>query len=342
MQKVTDELIERFLSGLCTKEEAAVVSAYLEAQPDHHFLWKEFEQTDATSTLPEGYTEEMLGVILDKTAQQKSPFMRPMWGWVAASLVLLAGGWMSLKWVHHSEQKAPMAAIIVPIKWTWEVNNGNAKRSLVLPDKSTVILSPAAAISYRSDFGQYDTRDVRVNGNAFFIAAKDKDRPFVVHSSGIATTALGTSFEVLADSTQPDIIVQLFTGKVMVATEGITHLAQTCYLMPGQEVVFDKTSGHMSVDKFDVKHNGHITLPEIRQVGLDNWYMFNNQDLGTVFDQLSAIYSVNIQYSASQIRSMYLIGKLDRRDSLEEILQDIALLNHLTVSRSKYGYVIRK
>jgi transmembrane sensor len=342
MQKVTDELIEKFLSGLCTKEEAASVCAYLEAQPDHNFLWKEFELTDGSSPLPGGYSEEMLGVILDKTTEKKRSFIRPIWGWVAASLVLVVGGWIAVKWAHHTEQKAPMVALVPSIKWIQEVNQGSTKKSVSLPDKSTVILSPGSGIAYRSDFGHYDSRDVRVYGNVFFIAAKDKDRSFVVHSSGIATTALGTSFEVLADSSQPKIMVQLFTGKVMVATEGGAIPAQTCYLMPGQEMVYDKASGHMSIDKFDLNHNGHITLPEIRQVGLDNWYMFNNQDLGTVFEQLSAIYSVNIQYSESQIRSMYLIGKLDRRDSLEEILQDIALLNHLKVTRSKYGYLIKK
>ena len=70
--------------------------------------------------------------------------------------------------------------------------------------------------------------------------------------------------------------------------------------------------------------------------------MFNNQSLADVFDQLSAIYNVDIEYTHSEIKDMYFIGKLEKKDSLNEIISDIAILNHLSVTTSNGRYIIKK
>ena len=346
MEHITDEQIERFLGGLCTKEEAEKIWAYLKAHPENHYLLQEYERTDGRTPLAEGYSEEMLKVIMEKTEDDRgrTAWIGTAWKWAAAFVLLLAGAWYLAK--HQpgrasQEEKTPMLASVT---WITKDNNGKTKLPVVLPDKSTVILNPGSYIQYRSDFGHYATRDVNVSGEAFFIVAKNRQMPFVVHSEGISTTALGTSFEVLADSGQNKICVELFTGKVGISLTGKVSPTQQqyYYLSPGQELVFEKRSKKASVHQFSIQHNGHITLPEIRQVGLDNWFMFNNQDLGAVFDQLSAIYNVNIQYSEKDVRFIYLIGKLDKKDSLDEILNDIALLNHLSVTHRNGGYVIQK
>jgi transmembrane sensor len=59
--------------------------------------------------------------------------------------------------------------------------------------------------------------------------------------------------------------------------------------------------------------------------------MFNNQTLSDVFDQLALLYNVDIQYSERDLRNKYFIGKLEMKDSLSEIMRDIALLNKLSV-----------
>src|SRR5689334_13909845 len=68
MQEISEEQIEKFLSGQCTEEEAAVVWRYLQRNPDDLFLLKEFERTDGVTSLPKGYREEMLAAITHETA----------------------------------------------------------------------------------------------------------------------------------------------------------------------------------------------------------------------------------------------------------------------------------
>ena len=347
MQHITDEQIERFLKGLCTKEEAEKIWAYLKAHPENGYLLNEFGQTDEETPLPEGFREQMLDVIMKKTEDGRANVVKmgAVWKWAAACVVVAGGIWMAAKWAHQPGGHPQLAQQKeAAFSWITRDNKGTARLSMSLPDGSTVILNAGSYIQYRSDFGRYATRDVNVNGEAFFIVARNRQMPFIVHSEGIATTALGTSFEVLADSSQDKVCVQLFTGKVQVSMTGkVNASARQAYILdPGQELIYSKQSRLVSVASFNIKRNGHITLPEIRQAGLENWFMFNNQDLGAVFDQLSAIYNVNIQYPERAVSSMYLIGKLDKRDSLEEVLDDIALLNHLSVTRGKNGYIITR
>ena len=82
--------------------------------------------------------------------------------------------------------------------------------------------------------------------------------------------------------------------------------------------------------------------PVVRPDSLGNWYMFENQGLADVLDQLSIIYNVEIQYSSGDLHNKFFIGRLDKYDSLEDIINDIALLNHLSVAKREGCYVIRK
>jgi hypothetical protein len=73
-----------------------------------------------------------------------------------------------------------------------------------------------------------------------------------------------------------------------------------------------------------------------------DWYMFNNQSLAQVFDQLSEMYDVKIQYKESDLKGLYFIARFDKADSLEEIMNDIALLNGLSIHRQENTYIVQK
>ena len=70
--------------------------------------------------------------------------------------------------------------------------------------------------------------------------------------------------------------------------------------------------------------------------------MFNNQPLAQVFKQLEEMYGVEIVYEEADIQKMYFIGKFSKNDSVSTILNQIASLNNLTVTRTNSTYIIRK
>jgi transmembrane sensor len=70
--------------------------------------------------------------------------------------------------------------------------------------------------------------------------------------------------------------------------------------------------------------------------------MFNNQNLPDVLERLKELYGTDIQYSKEALKNSYFIGKFNMTDSLEKILNDIALLKNLTVEKHGNSFIIKK
>jgi transmembrane sensor len=215
---------------------------------------------------------------------------------------------------------------------------------LKLPDSSDVILSPGTTIRYRKDFGSYDKREVKVEGQALFSVAKNDHQPFVVMSDVVSTAVLGTVFEVTAEKDSPQIRVRLEQGKVMVRVDGAHDSAGHYLLSPGQEFVYGKWNGSVVIRDFT--HGPSIVHRAGKVAGapdtLTSWYMFNDQPLDEVLDQLSLLYNTKIEYSKEELQHIYFIGRLERKDSLGETLSDIALLNHLKVTWREGRFIITR
>src|SRR5690625_6727137 len=61
-----------------------------------------------------------------------------------------------------------------------------------------------------------ETREVILEGEAFFDVVPDPDKPFIVHSENLRTKVLGTSFNIRAFEDEQDIKITVATGKVAV------------------------------------------------------------------------------------------------------------------------------
>jgi len=377
MQKITDELVEKFLSGNCTKEEAAMVWNYLRNNPDDQYLLSEYERADNGMPLPPGYREEMLDFITAKTGvgiaaaegvgseggewdgmneadeigdtAEKRTWgrrLRPVWHWAAAAAVILIfKSWFSLNPAMKVSGEKLAYNKVPEAGWIEKYNNGKQEMRLTLPDNSKIRLLPGAHMRYRKDFGVSAQRDVQISGKAFFEVAKNQEKPFTLYSEGLRTRVLGTSFDVNANPYSDKIKIKLYTGKVLVSLEGEVRadVQKDYYLAPGQELVFSKSTRNVAIND-PAKHIDEHTakMRPMKPDTISNWYMFNNQTLADVFDQLAAIYNVDIDYSREDIRNMYFIGKLEKKDSLIEIIHDIALLNHLSVTSLNGRYIIKK
>ena len=56
MVPISKELLDRFLKGVCTEEEAVAVEAYFQEHPEDISLLDEYEAADAGTPLPGGTT----------------------------------------------------------------------------------------------------------------------------------------------------------------------------------------------------------------------------------------------------------------------------------------------
>jgi len=84
--------------------------------------------------------------------------------------------------------------------------------------------------------------------------------------------------------------------------------------------------------------------PELRynEKQKPNWYEFNGTKLSEVFEQLSAYYGAPIYYYPADLKNRYYTGRMEKTDSLADILRDIALLNDLTVSKKNNTFTLKR
>lgn len=346
MPAISAELLEKFLKGVCSEEEAAIVEAYFEQHPDEVFLLDEYEAAQEGLELPPGYREEMRESIAAATRpKQRSRLLilRPYLS-AAVVLVILACWWLMRPTAEKRvvKKEDQLAAV-----WVGRYNSESKKLRVLLPDSSEAVLSPGTTIRYRTDFGHYDEREVKVEGQAVFTVIKEKAMPFVVSTENVRTTVLGTIFEVISEKKSNQIKVRLVEGNLLVRIDAVRKdSVKKYFLSPGEEFVYGKWNNSVVVRKFGSRGGGNsaprLSRLPLAEDSLHNWYMFNNQSLAEVFDQLALLYNVDIDYSGADLRNKFFIGKLEKKDSLSKIMSDIARLNHLRVTITDGKYIVTK
>ncbi len=238
------------------------------------------------------------------------------------------------------------------VLWQKLINTSDKDQLFTLADGSTILLSPNSVLSYRLTAA---SRELALNGVARFTVKKDQARPFSVFSGDIVTTALGTTFSVMAFPGGNSITIRLHEGKVVVrSVDSIRDkLAKDFYLLPGNELVYDKRLVSARLGRFGTtiatggKKSPEQELPvtdslSMSQSDMGSWYMFNNQSLDQVFRQLQEMFQTKIVYSSAEVKNKYFIGKFDKSDSLINILRKITVLNKLRLIQKDNMFLISK
>ncbi|MBT9372884.1 FecR domain-containing protein [Rhizobium sp. CSW-27] len=121
---------------------------------------------------------------------------------------------------------------VLMLRWQSDyVTMTGERRSITLPDGSTVLMNTASAIAV--DFEEEHRRVTLLGGEAFFDVRHDPAHPFVVTGHYAQVTVTGTAFSVRAD-TDADVVV-LERGSVEVRRTSGEGSAET--LQPGQMVI---------------------------------------------------------------------------------------------------------
>jgi transmembrane sensor len=344
--------IERFFEKKCTAEEAEQVAEYLKSNPEllESLLSKnEWDDAEVTEIIPRKFWKDVwLNIQKKKTGKARLLWIKKLS--VAASILLVIGSaWIYL--IQNKDSNRPVTIVAnktasLRVVFQHKINTTAKKMSIKLQDGSEVVLSPGSELNYGEPFTD-NKRTVYLKGEAFFAVAKDATKPFTVYTDALSTTDLGTRFLVTAFQQEDNITIRLFEGKVVVKSSDSIHkkLAEDMYLLPGNKLVYNRMSMLASISSFtkskSIAGNKKIN-PDKTYTSTSDWYMFNNQNLADVLERLKELYGTDIQYSKEALKNSYFIGKFNMTDSLEKILNDIALLKNLTVEKHGNSFIIKK
>lgn len=115
---------------------------------------------------------------------------------------------------------------------------------VILQDGTSVLLNSGSTLKYPKSFGLFN-RKVKLNGEGYFVVAKERTRPFIVNIDEIEIKVTGTKFDVKGYSGDDQIKVALEEGSV-----NITVPSNNIYPMKaGQNAVYDRITGECSLSE---------------------------------------------------------------------------------------------
>ncbi|MBP3755785.1 MAG: DUF4974 domain-containing protein [Prevotella sp.] len=200
---------------------------------------------------------------------------------------------------------------------------------VVLDDGTLVHLNYNSRLIYPERFG--DRRDVILDGEAYFMVAKDKSRQFVVHTPQGDIRVYGTEFmvntaesmesrlETVADESayHQATSVVLVKGSISFTPENGNELM----LSPGQKLLADKDQ--MLVTTTD-------TVPYVAwNTGM---FVFKKSTLENLMNVISRWYGVkHVAYSNEKLRKIHFTGNFKRYGSIERILDAIMMTCDISI-----------
>jgi ferric-dicitrate binding protein FerR (iron transport regulator) len=334
--QMSNRLIEKFLSGDCTEEEKEIVMAHFKNDPEAFAQrlteksWEKF-YPDASVDVP---SEKMLQHIEGNI--EKTPVRKMSAVWIAAASVIIIAGIFSLyklllpadiNAIAKDDDTKIEVLDVQQTKLKTIANTTFKTCSYSLPDGSKMKLGANSSVSFDEKFTN-NKRDIFLKGEGVFTVAKDKARPFTVHSQTVAVTALGTVFGV-NDRSPAKAIVHLYSGKIVIKKE--TDIAgdfKEVFLVPGQIYELNKEN-LMAIVSEVPKAKPIPVVPKSNPV-----LNFNKQSVAEILTQLHKEYKLTIDYNDEVIRNMDFTGTFDPSNAtVDSFLETLCMLNDLTLTK---------
>ncbi|GGZ33041.1 iron dicitrate transporter FecR [Echinicola pacifica] len=179
-----------------------------------------------------------------------------------------------------------------------------------LPDGSKVWLNSASSLSFQSAFG-VDSRQVYLEGEAYFEVAPDAQRPFLVEANGTQIQVLGTHFNVNAYTNEPATKTTLLEGKVQ-----IRYGAHDKVLKPGQQAISNEALAISPVSTSEIMG------------WKEGYYRFKSTRLDEILRQLERWYSIKVVHD-NELPLRHFSGTISMDTPLSKVLEMLELSGEL-------------
>ncbi len=262
------------------------------------------------------------------------------WQSFAAVLVMLIVSVFSYQYYSHQNVKDSISlSHFNEIK----VSLGT-KTKVQLPDGSKVWVNSDSKLAYAETF-KGPTREIYLEGEAYFDVVKDPKHPFIVHTAGIDIKVLGTAFNVKAYKAEPTIEATLVHGLIEVTKTDHPNESKII-LRPHEKLIFDKFAKEervikpslISTDKIAANYklpNPAIIISPLSKNIADsaiketswiyNRLSFEDERFEDLAIKIERWFNVHITITNEKIRSYRSTGSFEN-ETIEEALKELQYL----------------
>jgi transmembrane sensor len=256
----------------------------------------------------------------------KLRFHKPLKIAAAIAVLIVASFFIFHKNGKKSLQNASNTEGGIALTTQYVENKSIAKVSVFeLSDGSIVRLNTGSSIRLADNFGLH-SRDIYLEGEGYFVVAKDAEKPFHVYAGKSVTTAIGTAFTVRAFKGEKSVKILLLEGKVRV--ENTDENTPSVELIPKQQVLmYDNkifpVENIANVDEVSRWKDGYIMT-------------FKETPFKDVIKTLSEYYRTPIHgFEETSLADAKITAEFDKKDPLSTIMEALAFAN-------KFDFMVKK
>lgn len=308
MKRPNDKQIENVLAGIATSEDARLVaqwfatkegSAYLSASMDKNreeiklgledlYVDHEIPSTKILALVEHRIRRMRIRRVLFRVAAVLIPFL------LVATIFIELNSRVDLFGGTEYE----------------EIYVAKGERiQMMFQDGTRVYINSDSRLKYPKKFG-YFSREVSLQGEAYFVVVKNTNRPFVVNLNEASIQVTGTSFNVDAYPESTMIHVCLDEGAV-----NLMLPSEKKYLLaPGEQLAYDRKSGRCTILKS--ADTQYISLWK------QNVIAFDDAPLEQVVKELARWYNVTFVVESASATT-YSFTLVSENTLLEKTLKDL-------------------
>jgi transmembrane sensor len=367
-----DSIILAFLNEKISWEEKEVLENWLKADRSNEKYFREiFKIWKATDTLNEN--KEEVDKVLQKIKHQlgsdnvQTPFgkvetgirFRNVLKWAAIIMLSVGAGAVLNNMLAKKttvKDGYTNTEVLVPL---------GSKSTVHLPDGSVVILNAGSKLSYNVDYG-VSQRNVSLVGEGYFKVAKQKDKPFIVHTSKASVKALGTEFNVKAYPEEDNVETILVKGSIVVneiETKGNKEKAvsDNILLKPGQKIKIFKTNKNetqvvaFKPRKDDLKAKGvdsiaetenisiELAYPQIETSWKENRWIIQGKDLQKLSVLFSRRFNVHIRMLDPELEQYRFSGTI-QNETIEQVfsIMQLTIPIYYTINKGEVTWSLNR
>ena len=220
---------------------------------------------------------------------------------------------------NHSKQ--PVIAKVKTNRYT--ALPGSKENVITLSDGTQITLN-SDAVLFAPDSFINSTREVYLEGEAYFKIAKDAEHPFIVNTSYSNIQALGTEFAVIAEGEYTR--TTLTEGRVRVSIPKSSEI-EPIELSPSEQSYYNPSLEQISVRKVNT---------DIYTSWMKGNMVFDNTPFKEVFYRMEKQFGCKIEYENNQALSKQRItAKFIHKETLSDVLNTLQKVSNFSYRREK-------
>lgn len=288
-----DRLLFKYINGHATDAQIKEVMEWAHEDPAN---MKELEMLRRLND--EAIWNTGIDIETNRKKAGKSAARRVALWSMAASIMILAGFSVSL--LFGPDRENPSISVFAPL---------GQRTELRLADGTLVWLNSGSRLEVNEGFGG-NSREVSLDGEAYFSVTKNAGKPFVVHTKSYNVRVLGTEFNVSSYSGVPEWSVSLVEGNVEVYDGDSVNVVLTPN-MKAEEICGRLVTSELSDHDALLWRKGILS--------------FEDASFSDIFSKLETYYHVSFEVEDSEILGRHSTCKFMTSDGIDCIM-DILLM----------------